>query len=145
MRWNLFWSRIFLYLHFYKIWDETWRIFSLREQVIEIEIRLLKWFHRIMCFHITSYAYMLCHTTQQILLHMQISTWQKPCNDFMPFRTVNCRRWSLIHVNDYEIVIIFSLSAITWHDIQQLSINLHIRISQFVHLMKWQNNSCKFV
>ena len=40
---------------------------------------------------------------------------------------------------NYEIV-----SAITWHDIQQLSINLPEFI-QFVQLMNWQNNSCKFV
>ena len=38
----------------------------------------------------------------------------------------------------------FFISAITWHDIQQLSINLP-EFTQFVQLMNWQNNSCKFV
>ena len=38
----------------------------------------------------------------------------------------------------------FSISAITWHDIQQLSINLP-KFAQFVQLMNWQNNSCKLV
>ena len=36
------------------------------------------------------------------------------------------------------------MSAITWHDIQQLSMNLP-EFTQFVQLMNWQNNSCKFV
>ena len=39
---------------------------------------------------------------------------------------------------------VFSISAITWHDIQQLSTNLP-EFTQFVQLMNWQNDSCKFV
>ena len=38
------------------------------------------------------------------------------------------------------------LSAITWHDIQKVSINLtEFSFTHFVQLMIWQNNSCKFV
>ena len=36
------------------------------------------------------------------------------------------------------------ISAITWHDIQQLSTNL-TEFTQFVQLMNWQNSKCKFV
>ena len=48
-----------------------------------------------------------------------------------------------VHV---RLIIMRSLfiSAITRHDIQQLSINL-LEFTQFVQLMNWQNNSCKFV
>ena len=46
---------------------------------------------------------------------------------------------------NYEIVVnFFHISHITWHDIQQLSINLP-EFTQFVQLVNWQNNSCKFV
>ena len=38
----------------------------------------------------------------------------------------------------------FSISAITWHDIQQLSINLP-QFTHFFQLMNCQNISCKFV
>ena len=38
----------------------------------------------------------------------------------------------------------FFISAITWHDIQKLSINLP-EFTQFVQLMNWQNNSSRFV
>ena len=48
-----------------------------------------------------------------------------------------------IQVNNYEIVVtFFFISAITWHDIQQLSINLP-GFTQFVQLINWQNNSYK--
>ena len=44
-----------------------------------------------------------------------------------------------LQVNDYKIVLVFFfISAITW---QQLSINLP-EFTQFVQLMKRQNNSC---
>ena len=46
----------------------------------------------------------------------------------------------LIQVNNYEIVINFFILAITWHDFQQLPIN----IPEFTHFVQ-QNNSCKFV
>ena len=54
---------------------------------------------------------------------------------------------SYLH-NQYRLIIMrssykFSISAITWHDIQQLSINLP-EFTQFVQLMN-RNNSCKFV
>ena len=43
-----------------------------------------------------------------------------------------------VQVNNYEIdVNFFFISAITWHDIQQLSINLP-EFTQFVQLMNWQ-------
>ena len=98
MRWNLFWSRIFFIPAFLqnlrrnlknflikRAGDWNWNMYDFKKDFIALCV-----------FHITSYAYVLCHTTQQILLHMQISTWQKPCNDFLPFRTVNCYCWSLI-------------------------------------------------
>ena len=50
----------------------------------------------------------------------------------------------LLEDNNYEIVINFFILAITWHDIQQLSMNLPEFI-QFVQLMNLQNNSCKLV
>ena len=57
---------------------------------------------------------------------------------------------SYLH-NHYRLIIMrsfqkFSISAKTWHDIQQLSINLP-GFTQFVQhqLMNWQGNSCKFV
>ena len=62
-------------------------------------------------FHITSYAYMLCHTTQQILLHMQISTWQKPCNDFMPFPN------RYIQLNIFRQNYNFDMLAMIWLEI----------------------------
>ena len=51
----------------------------------------------------------------------------------------------LVQVKNYEMVInFFFISAITWHDIQQLSIKLP-EFTQFVQFMKRQNNPCKFV
>ena len=49
-----------------------------------------------------------------------------------------------LQVNNYESVVNFSISAITWHDIQQSFINLP-EFTLFVQLMNWQNNSCRFV
>ena len=50
-----------------------------------------------------------------------------------------------VQVNNYEIdVNFFFISAITWHDIQQLSINLP-EFTKFFQLMNWRNNTCKFV
>jgi hypothetical protein len=52
-------------------------------------------------------------------------------------------------ISTYRLIIMrlsstFFISAITWHDIQQLSIDLP-EFTQFVQLVNWQNNSCKFV
>ena len=56
-----------------------------------------------------------------------------------------CTTSFTVQINNYEIVVFFPyLSAITWHDIQQLFINLP-KFTQFVQLMNWQNNSSKFV
>ena len=44
-----------------------------------------------------------------------------------------------LKVNDNEIVLKFSISDITWHGIQQLSINLP-EFTHFGQLMNWQNN-----
>ena len=50
-----------------------------------------------------------------------------------------------LQVDNYEILVnFFHISHITWHDIQQLSINLP-EFTQFVQLMNWKNNSYKFV
>ena len=49
----------------------------------------------------------------------------------------------IFQVNNHEIVVNFS-HIITWHDIQQLCINLP-EITRFVQLMNWQTNPCKFV
>ena len=55
-----------------------------------------------------------------------------------------CTAKCLVQVNDYEIVVNFFIPAITWHDIKRLSIYLP-EFTQFVQLMNWQNNSCRFV
>ena len=50
---------------------------------------------------------------------------------------------------NYRLIIMrsshtFFIPAITWHDIQQLSINLP-EFTKVVQLMNWQNNSSKFL
>ena len=49
------------------------------------------------------------------------------------------KKWQ-IQINIWDHHKLFFTSAITWHDIQQLSINLP-EFTQFVQL-NWQNNSC---
>ena len=66
---------------------------------------------------------------------------------------ISARAQGYVHLNSrsprYRLMIMrssyfFSISAITWQDIQQLSLNLP-GFTHFVPLMNWQNNSCKFV
>ena len=60
----------------------------------------------------------------------------KHCKHFLIFMPVYGKLFK------YRLIIMrSSISAITWDDIQQLSINL----PEFTQLMNWQNNSCKFV
>ena len=50
---------------------------------------------------------------------------------------------TVLQVNNYEIVKTFFISAITWPDIQQLSI--YLPEFHCVQLVNWKNNSCKFL
>ena len=57
--------------------------------------------------------------------------------------------WKRTNIYMYRLIIMrssqtFFITAITWHDIQQFSLNLP-EFTRFVQLMNWQNNSCKFV
>ena len=57
----------------------------------------------------------------------------------------SCISCTKVQVINYEIVVnFFFISAITWHDIQQLSINL-LEFTLFVQLLNCQNDLCKFV